>query len=50
MENKIEKALKTLTDKIDKDIVSGEALHFSQAVLNLTHALAQLADTKRQQR
>lgn len=43
MNEKIEAAIKTLADKAEKSVNTDEALKYSQAVLNLAHARATLA-------
>jgi len=39
MEQKIEKAIELLAEKITKEIKSEDALRFTQAALNLAHVL-----------
>lgn len=45
MKSEIETAIKVLTDKITSDVKSDDALKYTQAVLNLSHALSVQADT-----
>jgi hypothetical protein len=40
MEEAIERAVKLLAEKINKDVKSEDALRFTQAALNLEHVLA----------
>ncbi len=47
MEDAIEKAIEAMAKKITADLVSNDALKFTQAALNLAHAKAVLADVKR---
>ncbi len=49
MEKAIEEAVKLLAEKITKDVKSEDAMRFTQAALNLEHALAVKNDIKRQQ-
>ena len=42
MYEEIEKAIKLLAEKIDKDMRAGDALQFTQAALNLAHTEATL--------
>lgn len=46
MEKKIDKAIEILSEKINKETTAGDALHYSQAVLNLANAKGRLKDTK----
>lgn len=48
MEKAIENAVKLLAERITKDVKSEDALRYTQAALNLEHALAVRADTNRQ--
>lgn len=47
MKDDIEKAAKSVASKITDDIGHDEALKYSQAMLNLTHALSTLAGIER---
>ncbi len=40
MKAEIEKAIKLLAEKVDKDIKSEDALRYTQAALNLAHVAA----------
>lgn len=42
MKTEIEKAIKLLAEKINKDVTPDEALKFTQAALNLAHTSATL--------
>lgn len=46
MKNEIEKAIKLLSEKVDKSVKSEDALRFTQAALNLVHVLATLDNIK----
>jgi len=46
MKNEIETAIKLLAEKIDKSVMSEDALRFTQAALNLAHVLATLNNMK----
>ena len=45
MKTEIEKAIKTLTEKIVDETTSIEALQYTQAILNISNALRVLEDT-----
>jgi hypothetical protein len=47
METEIERAIKLLAEKITSDVKAGDALHYTQAALNLAQAAATLANTKK---
>ena len=47
MKNAIEDAIKVLAKKIAGDVKSGDALHYTQAALNLAQTAATLANTKK---
>lgn len=46
-EEKIDQAIKVLSDQITSKITADEALKFSQSILNLAHAKCRLKDFKR---
>ena len=45
MKTEIEKAIKLLAEKITSDVKANDALHYTQAALNLAQAAATLANT-----
>lgn len=47
METAIEKAIKALAEKVDSNVKPGDALHYTQAALNLAQTAATLANTKK---
>ena len=46
MESEIEKAIKYLAEQIAGSVTGSEAMHFSQAALNLAHVKQVLVQTK----
>lgn len=44
MNEKIDEAIKVLSKKISTDVSAGDALHFSQAILNLANAKGKLKE------
>lgn len=48
MKTEIDKAIKLLSEKIDRNVEANDALKFTQAALNLAHTLAVLKDTDNQ--
>ena len=46
MKETVESAIKELAEKVKKDDVSITAMQYSQAALNLAHALSVIEDTK----
>jgi hypothetical protein len=46
MKNEVEKAIKLLSEKVNGQIKSEDALRFTQAALNLAHVLATLDNIK----
>jgi len=46
MNEAIEKAIKVLTEKVTSDTKAPDAIHFTQAALNLAHTLQVLKQTK----
>jgi hypothetical protein len=48
MKENIEDAINILAEKITRDVKSDDALKFTQAALNLAHANATLAATRRE--
>ena len=47
METEIEKAIRLLAEKITGNVNAGDAMHYTQAALNLAQAAATLANTKK---
>jgi hypothetical protein len=47
MFSEIEKAVKLLTGKIDQNVKSDDALRYTQAVLNLSHAFITLKNAEK---
>ena len=46
-QDKLEKAIESIADKINKEIESNDALKFTQAALNAANAILTLEDVKR---
>ena len=47
MKTAIENAIKLLAEKITSEVKAGDALHYTQAALNLAQTAATLANTKK---
>lgn len=47
-ETEIDTAIEALTKKVNENITAGDALHYTQAVLNLANAKGRLKDTEKQ--